>query len=110
MAPAAAQDVMITNAQFTRLKSVLKLTPAQELHWRPVETAFRALRDRQVPQETVDAGFVHRARTRVAGLTLNAVALQRFASVAQPLINSLDQEQKHDGTTFIRAMGMVSLF
>ncbi|HSV25833.1 MAG TPA: hypothetical protein VLJ17_22755 [Xanthobacteraceae bacterium] len=110
MAPAAAQDVMVTDAQITQLKSVLKLTLAQERLWRPVETALRALLDRRVPQETVAAGFVHRARTRVAGLMLNAVALRRLASVAQPLINSLDQRQKDDGLTFMRTVGMASLF
>lgn len=52
-----------------RIKSVLKLTPAQEPYWAPVETALRDLARQQAPVEST--GLVHRVSHRVVSVVLN---------------------------------------
>jgi hypothetical protein len=56
-----------------------------------------------------DGHFVQRVRARITSYTLDAVALQRLASAAQPLINSLDEGQKQNGLMVIQSMGIASL-
>jgi transcriptional regulatory protein LevR len=107
---AAAQNIIITEGHIARLKNVLKLTSAQERHWRPVEASLRALMHSHGQQEaSVDAQVVQRVRARIASYTLDAVALQRLAAVAQPLIDSLDEDQKQNGLMVIQSMGIASL-
>jgi zinc resistance-associated protein len=108
ISPASAQD--LTPGKIAQLKAVLKLTAAQQRLWYPVEAALRALVRAHASNEETEVGLVHRARARVTGLTLDVVAVHRLASVAQPLIDSLDEGQKRDGMTFVRSIGVASLF
>jgi hypothetical protein len=110
IARAAAQDIVVTEGRIARLKNALKLTPEQERHWRPVEASLRAHLSREAAGGDADAGIVRRARARLAQWTLSASAAQRVSATAQPLISSLDETQKRNGMTAIRAMGVASLF
>jgi len=101
-------SVVVTEAHISRLKSALKLTPAQEVHWRALESALRDIVRR--PQADENNGLVQRVRARINGYVLNAAAMRRVSSAAQPLIASLDEQQKQDGMTAVRAMGVASLF
>jgi hypothetical protein len=105
---APVQDITITETHIARLKAALKLTLAQEQHWRPVEAALRALVRTRGPDEATEGAF-QRVRARVVGTILNAGGLRRLASVARPLIASLDENQKQDGLMVIRSMGLASL-
>jgi len=105
---AAAQDIIVTESHIARLKSVLKLTPSQERHWHPVEATLRAIM-RSQGRDSGEGGLVQRTRARIAGFVLSSTALQRLSSVAQPLIASLDDNQKQDGLMVIRSMGIASL-
>jgi transcriptional regulatory protein LevR len=110
IAKATAQNIIITEGHIARLKNVLKLTSAQEHHWRPVEASLRALMHSHGQQEaSADAHLVQRIRARISSYTLDAVALQRLAAVAQPLIDSLDEDQKQNGLMVIQSMGIASL-
>lgn len=100
--------VVITESHIARLKSVLKLTPAQEVYWRALEAALRDIVRR--PHADEGGGLVQRVRARINGYVLNAAAMRRVAVAAQPLIASLDDEQKQNGITAVRAMGVASLF
>lgn len=106
---AAAQDVVVTEARIARLKNALKLTPAQERYWGPLEARLRAHLSRQAAAGEAD-GIVQRARARLARWTLNASAVQQLSAAAQPLISSLDEAQKRSGLTAMRAMGVASLY
>ena len=108
VAPAHAQELVVTDAHIARLKNVLKLTPAQEVHWRAVEAALRDV-VRRPPTDEI-TGIVQRVRARIGTYVLNATAARRVASAAQPLIASLDDQQKQDGMTAVREMGVASLF
>lgn len=106
-APAAAQDVVVTEGKIARLRSALRLTAEQIQHWRPVEAALRAaVRE----QRGENDGWVHKVRERVHGYAGGAMALQRALSAAGPLIASLDERQRESGRNALRAMGGASMF
>ena len=108
---AAAQDAVVTSSKIAQLHAVLRLTPAQQRHWGPVAAALHALsRGRAATETPDDDGLVHRVRARAVGMAMDAVAVQRVISAAQPLIASLSDEQKRDGMSFIRGMGVSSAF
>jgi hypothetical protein len=87
-----------------RIKSVLKLTPAQEPYWAPVEVALRDLAHQQAPSESV--GLVHRVSHRVVQVVLNSAAVQRLAVAARPLIAMLDEEQRRAAHGLAQEMGL----
>lgn len=91
-----------------RFKSALRLTPEQERHWPRVEAALRAIsRDRDA--ETGERGMLTRIGSRAADIALSAVAVKRLVSAAQPLMRTLDDEQKSKAMTLARAMGFGSV-
>jgi hypothetical protein len=87
-----------------RIKSVLKLTPAQEHHWAPVEAALRDLARRQTQPES--AGLVRRISNRVVTVVLNSAAVQRLAVAARPLIGTLDADQMRAAQGLAQEMGL----
>jgi len=87
-----------------RIKSVLKLTPAQEHYWAPVEAALRDLARKQMQVES--AGLVRRISNRVVTVVLNSAAVQRLAVAARPLIGMLDAEQMRAAQGLAQEMGL----
>src|SRR4029079_13421641 len=119
VAPAArADEVVMTTASapfnpapshtasidVARIKSVLKLTPAQEPYWAPVEAALRELARRQPSAES--GGLVNRVSHRVVSIVLNSAAVQRLAVAARPLIAMLDADQMRAAHGLAREMGL----
>jgi hypothetical protein len=88
-----------------RIKSVLKLTPAQEHHWAPVEAALRDLARKQQTQ-TESSSLVRRISNRVVTVVLNSAAIQRLAVAARPLVASLDHEQMRAAQGLAQEMGL----
>lgn len=107
ISPAAAQEVVVTEAQIARLHAALHLTAAQEHRWYPVAATLRRLGRVQAQYQvaSADEGFVARTR-RVAGYTLTAMTMQRLRTVAQPLIAGLSDEQKDAGRSVLASMGV----
>jgi hypothetical protein len=87
-----------------RIKSVLKLTPAQEPYWTPVEVALRDLARQQTSAES--GGLVHRVSHRVVSVVLNSAAVHRLAVAARPLIAMLDAEQMRSAHGLAQEMGL----
>ena len=83
-----------TVGHIARLRAILKLTPAQQPHWLPVEVALSDL-----------------ARQQARGLSIAATTmhLRRIKSIAMPLIMTLDDNQKRDAIAFSRTMGFQQL-
>src|SRR6516164_6147813 len=90
---AAAQEIVIREADIARLKSALRLSPEQAVRWRPVEAALHAF----VRQKYRFASADYFAGSGTSGYPLNAVMLQRVKNAAQPLIRILSEEQKQAG-------------
>ena len=99
---------LLTHAQILRFKSVLKLTPEQQPLWPAVERAFNEMIKVQSTDASSD-GFLSRVSNRAAAVGLNAVALQRLASAAYPLIRTLDEAQKQSAIALARSMGLESM-
>jgi hypothetical protein len=91
-----------------RIKSVLKLTPAQEHHWAPVEAALRDLarKQTQTQTQTESSTLVRRISNRVVTVVLNSSAIQRLAVAARPLVASLDHEQMRAAQGLAQEMGL----
>src|SRR5262245_5538989 len=85
---ASAQEVVVTDAHIARLKSVLRLSPAQEVHWRGLEAALRNVSQRN-PSSLDEMGLLQKVKARVRGYVLDAAAAHRVAAAAQPLIATL---------------------
>jgi hypothetical protein len=103
-----AQDVVVSESQIVRLKGALKLTPAQMRHWHAVETQLRLLA-RQYRVASMNPGIFERTRSRVSEITVSTVTMQRLKVAAQPLIESLTEDQKYEGILVLRSMGFSSL-
>ena len=107
---AAAQEVVITEAQIARLRGALHLTPSQEHHWHAVAATLRNLSQRQQQQQyrvaSADGGYIERAQARVAGYTVTAVAMHRLKSAAEPLISTLSDQQREAGMSVLQQMGV----
>ena len=87
-----------------RIKSVLKLTAAQEPYWAPVEAALRDLARKQ--SQTESAGLVRRISNRIVTVVLNSAAVHRLAAAARPLIGTLDAEQMRAAQGLAQEMGL----
>jgi hypothetical protein len=88
-----------------RIKSVLKLTAAQEPYWAPVEAALRDLARQQARAESSD-GLVHRISHRVVSVVLSSTAVQRLAGAARPLLAKLDEDQMRAAHSLAAEMGL----
>jgi len=93
----------VTEAKIARLKRALRLKPEQEVHWHPVEATLRKLA-RAAKRES-GSGIIQRVKAKVASYASHASAYQQVASVAGPLIASLDDKQRQDGMRIIREFG-----
>ena len=87
----------VFDARIAAHKAALKLTPAQEVFWPAYEAALRRLAQLRIEryQEQKPANPVALLRQRADDLTAASVALRQLADAEEPLINSLDDAQKH---------------
>jgi hypothetical protein len=89
-----------TDGQIHRMKAALRLTRLQEQYWPPIEAALR---------ETARELSHHSAAGEGRAAAIDQAKVQRLASVAYPLLMSLDEGQKRDAMALARAMGLGSL-
>lgn len=111
--PASAEPSLRLEAGIARFKAALRLTPGQERHWPRVEAALRLIASENDRQQVADAspepGFFRRVGVRAAELAMSAASMRRLVSAAQPLVRTLDENQKREALTVARAMGFGSL-
>ncbi|MGB7767279.1 MAG: hypothetical protein WBN22_00295 [Verrucomicrobiia bacterium] len=92
------EPAAVFDARIAAHKAALKLTPDQErFRWPPYEAALRRLALLRVErhEEQKPANPVALLRQRADDLTAASVALRQLADAEEPLINSLDDTQKH---------------
>ncbi|HUI96170.1 MAG TPA: Spy/CpxP family protein refolding chaperone [Xanthobacteraceae bacterium] len=108
VAPAAAEEIIVTEGQIARLHAALRLTSTQEHYWHAVAATLRNLAHHQQEYQlaSADSGFVARTRARLSGYALTGMAMQRLHAAAQPLIGVLNDEQKEAGRTVLASMGV----
>jgi hypothetical protein len=103
---ASAQDVVLHESDIARLKAALRLTAAQESHWRPVEVSLRAFARHQYQLASSDNSFGELSDGGMTEFTVNAVMLQRVKRAAEPLIKALSEEQKTAGMAVLQSLGV----
>jgi hypothetical protein len=103
-AMSAEQGQPSASINIARIKSVLKLTAAQEPYWAPVETALRDLARQQARTES--DGLVRRISHRVVSVVLSSAAVQRLAVAARPLLAKLDEDQMRAAHGLAAEMGL----
>ena len=103
---AAAESVTLHESDIARLKAALKLTAAQEPHWRPVESSLHAYARHQYQLASSDNSFGEWGDGGLTEFTLNAVMLQRVKRAAEPLIKTLSEEQKSAGMAVLQSLGV----
>lgn len=107
VAPAAAEEMIVTEGQIARLHTALRLSASQEHYWHAVAATLRTLAHHQQQYQLASAdGFVSRTRARLSGYALTTMAMQRLRSAAEPLIGVLSDEQKEAGRTVLASMGV----
>jgi hypothetical protein len=93
-----------TDARIAGLKAGLQLTPDQEKNWPAVEQAIRDMakarqermggwREHAKAEQGEDA--IARLRARADRMTQRAAELRKLADAAEPLYQSLTDDQKH---------------
>jgi hypothetical protein len=88
------------SAQIARIKSALKLTPAQERYWPPVEAALRDIVEQMSREATSGT-----TRSR-AGASVDPDRIQRLTSAAMPLLMTFDEAQRREVRRIARNMGL----
>jgi TolA-binding protein len=99
--PTEADLQAITDARIAALRAGLKLTPDQEKNWAPVEQVIREMAQNRQSwmakrrEERKSENAIDRLRDRADAMTQRAAELKKLADAAQPLYQSLSDEQKH---------------
>lgn len=108
VAPAAAEEIIVTEGQIARLHAALRLTAAQEHYWHAVAATLHSIAHRQQQYQlaSADGSYWSRARARLSGYALSGMAMQRLKSAAGPLIGVLSDEQKEAGRDVLASMGV----
>lgn len=104
--PAASGEL---ESGIARFKAALRLTPDQEKHWPRVESALRDIARKPDQAEAEQRGILRRIGSRATEMVLSASAVKRLVSAAQPLMKTLDHEQKSKAMQIARAMGFGSV-
>ena len=92
----------LAKIDMVRIKTALKLTPAQQAYWPPIEAALRDISRTQPEPE----GLMRRISHRVVSVALNGAAVARLAAAARPLVKVLNDEQRHIAIALAQEMGL----
>jgi hypothetical protein len=94
----------LTSAHIARLKAVLRLTPAQQQLWPPVEAALRDIA--RHPEAFPAEARAFQAAAGNGEIAIDRERMQRLAMAAWPLIMSLDETQKRDAVVLAKSIGL----
>jgi regulator of PEP synthase PpsR (kinase-PPPase family) len=98
--PTSHVGSVLTDGQIHRMKAALRLTRVQEQYWPPIEAALREMA-RELSRKS--------ASQEGSAAAIDDAKVQRLASVAYPLLATLDDGQKRNAMALARAMGLGSL-
>ena len=106
-APAKAEMNPQVEAGIARFKAALRLKPEQLRHWPRVEAALRSMANEgdRVEVASAEPGLLRRVGRKASELAMNASSIRRLMSAAQPLVKSLDEDQKREAMSMARSMG-----
>jgi hypothetical protein len=90
------------------IKAALRITPAQEPYWAPVEAVLRDIAQRHAAQQA-STGTMQRMRQRAVVIVLDSAAVARLAQAARPLARVLTDDQKRAAQELARKMGLMHM-
>ncbi len=102
---AGSSQVAMAESRIAEFKAALRLKPEQERHWPRVAAALRDFVARQANHDSNGGSMVQRISDRASSFVLNANSVRRLVAAAQPLVKSLDQEQKQVALGLANQMG-----
>ncbi len=105
----AAQHQAMVDSRIAQFKASLRLTPEQQKLWPPVEAAIRDAVQQYEAEDARANGFVQWMSTKAYAASGDAPYIRRAIAASQPLIRTLDSEQKRDGLKTAKSMGFGSL-
>ena len=109
--PTAADITAFGDARIAAIHTGLKLTPEQEKNWPAVEAALRDLAKQRSEAFAARASAnrptdpVERLQLRAKTMQESGAALDKLATAAKPLYQSLDDGQKHRFAMLARLNG-----
>ena len=106
---ASSGDTSMINSKIAQFKSALHLNSDQQRHWPRVEAVLRDVVARAQVQEASAEGYVQRVTNKVGSAMVTANAVRRLVAAANPLIKSLDADQKQVAVAMARNMGFGSV-
>ena len=95
----------MAESRIAQFKAALRLSPEQERHWPRVAAALRQIVQSYNSDESNSGGLMRRIGTSASNVVLSADALRHLVSAAQPLMKTLDSEQKQHALVLARHMG-----
>jgi len=104
MSPVSVSN-SVAESRIAQFKAALRLSAEQERHWPRVAAALRQIVQSYNSDESNSGGLVQRIGTRASNVVLNANAIRLLVAAAQPLMKSLDPEQKQYALVLARNMG-----
>ena len=103
VAPARSQQPRAFD--IPQIKAALRITPAQESYWAPVEAV---LNDIARSHEAQQAQAAANSRRRVV-IVLDSAAVNRLAQAARPLVAVLSEQQKQSARQLAQKMGLMNV-
>jgi uncharacterized protein (DUF1778 family) len=95
----------MAESRIAQFKAALRLSAEQERHWPRVAAALRQIVQSYNADESSSGGLVRRIGAHASNVVLHANAIRLLVTAAQPLMKSLDQEQKQHALVLARHMG-----
>jgi hypothetical protein len=92
-------STLFNEAQLASIKARLKLTPAQQPYWPPVESALRAI---QWHRSADKSGH----NTQTKSLDLDGEEIQKLRVAASPLVTTLRADQKDEVRNLLQLIGL----
>jgi hypothetical protein len=99
--PPPAPMGLLDDGQIAGIKSRLRLTPEQTVHWPAVETALRA-----VAKVHLREMRRHRSPNGKTNIDVNSPEVQQLIWAAMPLLGQLREDQKREVRKLVRVIGL----
>jgi zinc resistance-associated protein len=96
----------VVDQRIARMKATLRLTQEQERLWPPIESAIRSIIRKSEAYEASAGNVMQRVGARARALAVDAAALKRVVTASQPLLRTLNPEQRRDALILARALGL----
>ena len=104
----AAQNQALVDSRIAQFKASLRLTAEQEKLWPPVEVAIRDAAAQYQAEDSRATGLIQWMSTQAHAASGEAAYVRRAVAASQPLVRTLDMEQRRDGLKIAKSMGLGS--